>query len=44
LDNEQNNQNPKHIQNIFQNPLEITNYLAGNFGELRANHFPLDDI
>ena len=26
-------------KNIFQNPLEIANYLAGNFGELRANHF-----
>ncbi|WP_314059009.1 M23 family metallopeptidase [Empedobacter brevis] len=26
-------------KNIFQNPLEITNYLAGNFGELRSNHF-----
>jgi len=26
-------------KNAFQNPLEITNYLAGNFGELRTNHF-----
>lgn len=26
-------------KNVFQNPLEIANYLAGNFGELRANHF-----
>ena len=26
-------------KNAFQNPLEISNYLAGNFGELRANHF-----
>src|SRR5574344_2139521 len=26
-------------KNIYQNPLEITNYLAGNFGELRSNHF-----
>ncbi len=26
-------------KNVFQNPLEITNYLSGNFGELRANHF-----
>jgi hypothetical protein len=23
----------------FRNPLGITNYLAGNFGELRSNHF-----
>lgn len=26
-------------KNDFRNPLGITNYLAGNFGELRTNHF-----
>lgn len=26
-------------KNEFRNPLGITNYLAGNFGELRSNHF-----
>ncbi|WP_313581278.1 M23 family metallopeptidase [Chishuiella sp.] len=26
-------------KNAFQNPLEINNYLAANFGELRTNHF-----
>jgi murein DD-endopeptidase MepM/ murein hydrolase activator NlpD len=26
-------------KNVFQNPLEINNLLAGNFGELRTNHF-----
>ncbi|WP_313377121.1 M23 family metallopeptidase [Chishuiella sp.] len=26
-------------KNLFQNPLEINNYLAANFGELRTNHF-----
>lgn len=26
-------------KNDFINPLDITNYLSGNFGELRTNHF-----
>lgn len=26
-------------KNDFRNPIGITNYLAGNFGELRTNHF-----
>lgn len=26
-------------KNDFKNPLEITHYLSGNFGELRNNHF-----
>src|SRR5690554_867406 len=29
----------KYPQNDFRNPLGITNYLSGNFGELRTNHF-----
>ena len=32
--------NPEiYPKNSFQNPLEITHYLSGNFGELRTNHF-----
>lgn len=26
-------------KNTFKNPLEVANYLSGNFGELRNNHF-----
>lgn len=29
----------KYPQNEFLNPLPISNFLAGNFGELRTNHF-----
>ena len=29
----------KHPQNTFQSPLDIPLILAGNFGELRSNHF-----
>lgn len=29
----------QQYKNDFRNPLEITNYLAGNFGELRGFHF-----
>lgn len=29
----------KYPQNYFRPPMEIPLYLAGNFGELRANHF-----
>lgn len=29
----------EYPKNDFRNPMGITNYLAGNFGELRNNHF-----
>lgn len=32
-------QNKEYPKNAFRNPLGITNYLAGNFAELRNNHF-----
>jgi len=40
-ENKANKSNSKkeYPKNDFRNPLGITNYLAGNFGELRSNHF-----
>ena len=37
--NVQNRSDDNYPKNDFINPLEIKNLLAGNFGELRSNHF-----
>ncbi|SMC50654.1 M23 family metallopeptidase [Moheibacter sediminis] len=34
-----NQQKKEYPKSDFRNPMGITNYLAGNFGELRNNHF-----